>query len=734
MTTEIGKLAQAPPTFASSTLTPSAQFPTLPDGIVEDITKEAEFNASLSASEQLQNFTEFQYELVANQLTLLRNEGGEDSRIVFIQFPQWVYANTKKSKDYLALTKWSLVGYCSSSDLEQGMNLSGGSRSSDPEITSLVSDLVTDEFTQADLEATYSELIPRWSSRERIEYCNRAQSENQVSGFPDSSRVLDLIPRRSALNINDTYGEIRGLSLGLRFMQLIGIGGSFGYSRQEELYQNYVNQSVYASSFGKGNSEFGWIFGPRPGSDSIMPGPKTTNAILSVPYDAQVIVLKKEYCVFKKNDLLDENQRPIVDDITDYCDSPTDLEFIEIPNDRTNFWIYEMQYSSVEKGGRITVELTGERFSDQIQVMVNDTPLKNSSIDRNVPDNEQNRIGYFEVINSRKLILSFSAGSDFVGTPIFRIISPTRSIGLNYLPIRINSSTRRLDSMALYDPMFRDNLVLSSVESSGSDLVLRGAGFRQSGDNTKVFVNGKELTNTQFDVETSYAIRLDYLPASTLEIDVLVSSSSGYTKQSNSFANPNYPSISNHRILATIVTDEENNIRESIILLNTENFDTVSDWDFIHLEDPENEDSVEILESAKSRVVLRVNNVKERSNIMVLTNSDPDFSHLIQLEQLMEPSITSIVNSNGGANSGTTAGGELVTISGQNFEGVFRVTFGSKDAELLALSPTSLQIRTPAGENIVSVLLQKRNTPEGKIITNLATETSAQFTYLAPPS
>src|SRR6185295_6819757 len=70
---------------------------------------------------------------------------------------------------------------------------------------------------------------------------------------------------------------------------LVGLGVKVNYQRQRELYEQYLQQEVFASGFGKGSNAFGWTFGALPGTDRVAPGVRTTYAVLAVPRAASAL-------------------------------------------------------------------------------------------------------------------------------------------------------------------------------------------------------------------------------------------------------------------------------------------------------------------------------------------------------------------------------------------------------------------------------------------------------------
>jgi hypothetical protein len=56
----------------------------------------------LAATTVLDNFIGMQYEIIAKQLTLLRDEVGPEYRIIFLELPALIYTAASKGDDYIA--------------------------------------------------------------------------------------------------------------------------------------------------------------------------------------------------------------------------------------------------------------------------------------------------------------------------------------------------------------------------------------------------------------------------------------------------------------------------------------------------------------------------------------------------------------------------------------------------------------------------------------------------------
>ncbi len=103
------------PTEGAATFDPNK----LPKSIFDDSFKDAakklieDFNKAprLNASLMLENYLQMQYEILAKQLTLLRDEVGPGERIVFLELPQSVNATHDKANKKWAQSWWKIVGY-----------------------------------------------------------------------------------------------------------------------------------------------------------------------------------------------------------------------------------------------------------------------------------------------------------------------------------------------------------------------------------------------------------------------------------------------------------------------------------------------------------------------------------------------------------------------------------------------------------------------------------------------
>ena len=91
----------------------------LPESIFDEAFKKAagtmieRFNQQprLNASLRLENFLQMQYEIIAKQLTLLRDEVGPGERLLFLELPQTVNVTHNEADKKWAQSWWRILGY-----------------------------------------------------------------------------------------------------------------------------------------------------------------------------------------------------------------------------------------------------------------------------------------------------------------------------------------------------------------------------------------------------------------------------------------------------------------------------------------------------------------------------------------------------------------------------------------------------------------------------------------------
>jgi hypothetical protein len=352
---------------------------------------------------------------------------------------------------------------------------------------------------------------------------------------PRTVRTIDIIPRQSSLNVNDVQETVKSTGLMGAFKFLFGLGVKTNFQRQREQFEQFLHQEMYASGFGKGDSDFGWTFGALPGTKRVAPGVRTTYAVLVVPDDAESLVLSARGCYFPR-----KNNQPLDFNDTTHRDWDRESKFgrsncgdeetyiIPIPGggDTSNFWVTNVDYIPAGKGGRVTVSIRGNNFSSQIGVLVNGVPLSPAvglaqpllavtHKDAVAPPCDKRACGDFERIDPRQIVISFTLpknakGEDVEGIPTITLVAPGKSVDLNGLDMTINSTrhVRLKDKNTPFmfgaragDPElgitdFKVFRVGTSKDNRDAFALLSGTKFAKD---DVIFINGRPIPNKPDD-------------------------------------------------------------------------------------------------------------------------------------------------------------------------------------------------------------------------------------------
>src|ERR1043166_419305 len=477
----------------------------------------------LSASMKLNNFIQGQYEIIANQLTLLRDEVGPDERVIFLELPASIYTVDKKADDYVAQVEWRVTEYC---DTEPPANIQAAVISADlakqgktpAEIEevllridttrefaatqranaqfiaagpgAVLATLINQEMERA--ERLYGPGIPYPITLEMVQRYRAAggAAGNGCTAGNTPVREIDIIPRQSVLNVNEYHATVKQTAILAAFKFLIGFAGKVSYQRQRELYEQFVQQQIFASGYGKGSDRFGWTYGPQPGTRRIAPGEKTTFAVLVVPRNTLALGLTPTSRFYKRK------ISPHDPDPRDVIASTNPQVLLSVPGKRTQeFWVDGISYSPVKKGRRVTAVIDGNFFSPQLGVLVNGVPLENVvSISRVAGGTEETDVqsadgvaGEYEITSSRQIILSFTMGENYVGTPTITVTTPEKTSPINFFDLTINHRFRysSLSDRTRKEPMFYEDFngnleiepirQISAVDGAGAPVDFSGA-------------------------------------------------------------------------------------------------------------------------------------------------------------------------------------------------------------------------------------------------------------------
>lgn len=429
--------ATEPPPPADQSRLPQSSF----DDAFKDVTKKLidRFNEApkLNASLRLENFLQMQYEIIAKQLTLLRDEVGPGERIIFLELPQTVNAAHDKANKKWAQSWWKVVGYTTpiekESVVDKMLRQDEGKETRQPERRDYVKDYMRakgrgstgpppgDEDSKNNIE-TVSSNEPLRETRHVVDdaiaayggerppniKCVRVSDDLNVRVFfreldctqnpgryqgdidpQDSSvRAVELIPRQSSLNVNDIKLRARSGALTVLARTLFGFGARLNFQRQRENFSQFVQQELYSSGFGKGSREFGWTFNPMPGTDRVMSGVRTTYAVLIVPAEAEALVMQSAGCYFPRSEYQPDSFAETrlerwteLDRQSRNCSEHKSF-VVPIPNGGdegiSDFWVAGLEYEPAPKGEQVVLLVYGRNFPAQIGMMVDGVPLAHS--------------------------------------------------------------------------------------------------------------------------------------------------------------------------------------------------------------------------------------------------------------------------------------------------------------------------------------------------------------------
>lgn len=274
-----------------------------------------------------------------------------------------------------------------------------------------------------------------------------------------SVRVIDVIPRQNSINVDARKESVKASGVVAAFSFLFGFGGNVRYQRQKEEYEGFLNQELYTSGFGKGDTDFGWSFFPFAGTRQLSPGLRTTYAVAIVPDDAETVVLRAQGCHFARREKQPENYDAAnswkTGKESSRCLDQEQIFVLPIPGGSSrgsDFYVTEIRYSPDRKiGERMVASIYGQNISPQIGVTIDGVPLTQavglaqsgveSALATKVAETCSNEgpCGRFERISSEQIVISFKMHDGFkAGTPRIALIAPGKAIEINTLNLTVN--------------------------------------------------------------------------------------------------------------------------------------------------------------------------------------------------------------------------------------------------------------------------------------------------------
>lgn len=340
-----------------------------------------------------------------------------------------------------------------------------------------------------------------------------------------SVRTIDIIPRQNAINVQDTKQRLARTGIFAAVSFLFGFAGKFTYERQREQADQFLNQELFTSGFGKGEKDFGWSFFPYAGTKQLSSGVRTTYAVAIIPERAETIVLKARGCYFPRKENQPDNydrtaQGRWVDDDREaraQCTQPENVFVLPVPGgsgDGADFYVTDVRYSRFQApGSRMIATIRGKNLPSQLGVLIDGVPLRQAvglgqlnieavlGEDRTKDNCVRTICGRFERIDDNEVVISFEMGPDYEDTPRIELIGPGKAVQLNRLFLTINgvedSQLDGSDQMFGFppDPLLRriTDFKVTPPTSGSTTMtgVLTGSRF-QPGD--RIFVNGSLAT------------------------------------------------------------------------------------------------------------------------------------------------------------------------------------------------------------------------------------------------
>ena len=810
----------------------------------------------LDASTALDNYVEMQYEVIAKQLTLLRDEVGPDQRLVFLELPMSLYSVPKVDDDYMVRLEWGITdffmkdqkpnpeqeGKCrtqqgpsaapsqpqpgqqpqSTVKEDQPKKSDSKEQKTGPELylsRDYTGELlnvelkdatlfeVTREITRlygvsfvihgsaGDSRITVSTKDQPWNKSLKLivdslglkleadgdalhilqagegipadvpitlDMLNRTREKNEqlktrhtsasaaekvengswICADPDKFRVVDVIPRQSALNVNDFHGTQNGLALTAKFLSVFGLGAEVGYQRQRAVYEQFMQQEVYASGFGKGLNSFGWTFGPLPGTRRIAPGVRSTYAIVAVPQDALALKIKVEAKAHKRD------KAPNGDNVIPLKQGTADSRTFDllIPGEDTEgFWVEKVHYTPVEKGQQATMLIEGKYFSPLTGIMINGVPLKravsiakNEGASSSLP-NAIDAAGEYEYLNPQTLVLSFKMGAQYVGTPLITLVTPEKTATINYFSLKnINENrhyrNKSLAEVSLMDPMFTEPFALTGAEfvtqsADGKYLSvdLKGTGLRPS---ARISIDARELNGSDSNEKVSFISPVLYRvifkrPDDGKPAKITYRNSNRQASQEQTVVFQQNL-VSNYEIVNYVPASGRNSALLDIVISVTDQSSAPN----LQMDPTDGAVTLPLqsLGGGKYKVRLAI-----KHDLATLSVTSGGITRFFDIGLPIPPTIESVINATTGKPEGPANKNVVVTLRGKNLQHVVRVLFGGKEAAIMQTDAQVLLVTAPtADEGPVQVLVETNIVVRGKTVSNIAdfrTAGKAIYTY-----
>ena len=272
------------------------------------------------------------------------------------------------------------------------------------------------------------------------------------------TRAVELIPSQTAINVNQAHSLTSSFSLAVAYNAIFGFGAKGDYEQQREKYDQFMQQEVFASAFGKGQATFGWTFGPTPGTRILNNGVRSTYAVLTVPDDTTTLELEGIGCAFPRKANPPADYPYDLAKLEDFhCGTPLRVR-LGVPDQINSgaFWVTGVNYDIVQPGQKSSVIVRGSYLSPQTTVLVDGhrltqvvgvgKPLIPMDDGPAEPADDSAISGTFEYVDNSQMVLNLLIPKNYAGDhfPIITLVSPSRVMPINDMTLLINGSRTHL--------------------------------------------------------------------------------------------------------------------------------------------------------------------------------------------------------------------------------------------------------------------------------------------------
>ena len=747
----------------------------------------------LHTSDLLANYVNAENELLARQLTLIKNDIGQGKNLIFLEMPHAIDSVEGTSSQRKVWIKWQISEYCTGDPLSRLRNdikllKAAGIDENLPTTNLSKLDSVTSEYTSLfKEELNYKSTLKYIESVKGPTESNKLATQNQFSSerlakaksalreiqndqasfikaackepikrkLSDSDKTKqensafpqawDLIPRADKFNIANQSLVDNQFNLTGIFTLLTGLGGEASFKRRRELFEQIASQQTFASAFGQGKSEFGWILNPKLGTNIVSQGANSTYASIIAPSNATVLKLEASHCVLS-DDWVIGKQRP-----KSTCSEKSVVHSI-IVNKPKEFWIDEIDYGLVKAGETATIIVRGDGFSaNQLTVLADGIELRkfhppgSPQVSGNpTPLNGNGIAGSFEVMNQSEVVIKLKMPQLYEGTPEITLVTPNKSLTINYIPAQLGAMSKYGKMVHFRDtPMFQKHPLINKVSISKLEnkkdklsLLIEGQGFYPR---TQVVVNGftyRAATNKSqgyfFEWLSPSLIKLEAKKAK--EFSLVANNSLAGKILTTSYTQKTPTTIDKKltidRVNIISASPEGAEIKMHV-LAHGNNFDK----DHLKIEVFRGLATVKAVDIASNQLAYLEINTKEDRLPLKFSQAGVSSVKLITVPKV--PQIQKVTRTGTNETYGLTTGGYGITIIGQNFSNVVSVKVSNKEATIIAKSSTSLEIAPPLG--VVSgkspIVLTTNATINDSVVSNALdlSNSSLMFEFKEPP-